>query len=185
MDIITLTPCLRRSVFVASLLAWLGLLLACGTSGPATNPKPSKKTAEQAEKKAKRVAEQSTPKTEAAKTWSYEFVETKKDPKTNGRDTMDLYSYSGPLVLSDLKAFCKERKQQSSAKAFYYVVIFDDKANATFPTTPFTSDFGGPNDEGALKHIRAVYTFNRVNGFSELRYYDENAWESPGKYEKI
>ena len=38
---------------------------------------------------------------------------------------------------------------------------------------------------GVIKHIRAVYPFNKLNGFSELRVYDTNAWDGPPKLIKI
>ena len=104
--------------------------------------------------------------------------------ETDGhRNVMDHFAYSGPFDVLSLKAFCKHQKQQNKAKVFYYVVIFDDPANATFPQTPFTAEYG--IEEKALKHIRAVYVYNRVNGFSELRYYESNAWESTPVIEKI
>lgn len=53
-------------------------------------------------------------------------------------------------------------------------MIFDSAENAKFPTSLFTAQFGA--DEDSLKHIRAIYEYNRVNGFSELNYYDSNMW---------
>jgi len=76
---------------------------------------------------------------------------------------------------SDLLEFCQSCRLQSNADMFYYAVIFDDSSNAGFPSDPFTAEFG--LEESKLRHIRAIYVYNRVNGFSELRYYDTNAWE--------
>ncbi len=96
---------------------------------------------------------------------------------------MDLYAYAGDLDLSNLIAFCQERKEESPAEAFYYIVIFDDSANAVFPTAPFTAEYG--SDEEASKHIRAIYVYNKKNGFSELRHYERNMWESVANTEKV
>ena len=116
------------------------------------------------------------------KKWPYQFVKSKTE-QTAHKNAMDLYAFSGALDPADLKAFCRERKQLSPAKVFYYVVIFDNPGNAKFPSSPFTAEYGIEQD--ALKHIRAIYVYNKLNGFSELRYYDRNAWESKAKYEEI
>lgn len=108
------------------------------------------------------------------------FVATKTE---GDRDVMDLYAVSGHFDLDKLKNFCRNRKESSTAKVFYYLVVFDDKANARFPTTPFTAEFG--IEEDALRHIRAIYVFNRLNGFSELRHYERNMWESTPRLEKL
>ena len=120
--------------------------------------------------------------TAAQKKWPYEFLRSKTE-QTAHKNVMHLYAFSGALDLAELKVFCRDRKQQSPAKTFYYVVIFDDAANAKFPTTPFTAEYG--IEEDAQRHIRAIYVYNKLNGFSELRYYDTNAWEGIATYEKI
>lgn len=96
---------------------------------------------------------------------------------------MDLYAFDGEFDAADLKAFCKERKDKSPARVFYYVVIFDKASNARFPSTPFTAEYG--DEEGALKHIRAIYCYNKLNGFSELRYHPLNVWEHIPMRERI
>ena len=115
-------------------------------------------------------------------TFPYQFVTTKTETQGN-RDVMDLYAFSDTFDVSNLKAFCKHQKQQSRAKVFYYVVIFDDPANATFPQSPFTAEYG--IEEKSLRHIRAIYAYNRVNGFSEMRYYKTNAWDGTAVSERL
>jgi hypothetical protein len=115
----------------------------------------------------------------ANKEWPYEFIGS----KTDGKNVMELYVYSEDFDAEKLKAFCQERKQQSPAKVFYYVVVFDKAASARFPSSPLTAEYG--IDEDALRHIRAMYVFNRLNGFSELRRYARNAWESVATRESI
>ena len=151
----------RQRIALAVLTsAWAGLILACGGAGTS-----SSKTEQTAEKK-----------------WPYQLVESKTE-QTEHRNVMDLYAFNGEFDPADLKAFCKERKDKSPAKVFYYVVIFDKAANAKFPNTPFTAEYG--DDEGILKHIRAIYCYNKLNGFSELRYHSQNVWEHVPTREKI
>lgn len=120
----------------------------------------------------------------STKNWPFQFINTKTE--RNGRhNVMDLYAFSGTFNLAELRAFCRERKSKSPANDFYYVVIFDLAANAIFPMSPFTAEFGLEEEEEQKRHIRAIYLYNRQNGFSELRYYRSNAWDSAGTYEKI
>jgi hypothetical protein len=119
---------------------------------------------------------------EAAKKVPYRFVRSKTEP-TGQRNVMDLYAFAGDFYPDELRAFCRERLRNSTAPAFYYAVIFDDLANARFPSTPFTAEFGV--EEDALRHIRAIYAYNRRNGFSEVRYHPKNLWEHAPTYEKI
>jgi hypothetical protein len=114
--------------------------------------------------------------------WPYEFVETKTEPDGH-KNVMDLYAFSGEINAEVLRKFCLQLKKKSNAKAFYYVVIFDDKKNAKFPSTPFTAEYG--MDEVALKHIRAIYCYNKLNGFSEVRYHSANVWDHVPKREKL
>lgn len=111
----------------------------------------------------------------------FKFLQTKAEQ--GGRDVMELYAYAGKFDPAALKAFCLDRKSKSTAKAFYYAVIFDSAANAKFPSSPFTAEYG--IEENTLKHIRAIYVYNRVNGFSELRYHDANIWDHSPTREKL
>jgi len=104
----------------------------------------------------------------------YKFVDTKTE--TSGQNNvMDLYSYSGELNVDELSDFCKVRKDRSTTKGFHFVVIFDDAANARFPSSPFTSKYGLEDD--TQKHIRAIYVYNRSNGLSELSFHEKNIFE--------
>ena len=187
----------QRIALAALTIAWAGLLLACGGTGTSSSKteQPAKPAAPAADRRpsaadptqSPAVAEKKepTPSPPAEKKWPYQFVESKTE-QTRHRDVMDLYAFDGEFDPADLKAFCKERKDKSPAKVFYYVVIFDKAANAKFPSTPFTAQYDG-DEEGALKqkHIRAIYCYNKLNGFSELSYHPQNVWEHIPTREKI
>lgn len=97
---------------------------------------------------------------------------------------MDLYVYTGSsLILDTLKTLCKDNKQKFTIGKFYYLVVFDSAENAVFPKDPFTSEYG--IEEIPQKHIRAIYTYNRVNGYSKLNYYNSNRWEGTAKSDDI
>jgi len=89
---------------------------------------------------------------------------------------MDLFAYSRDLNIDTLKAFCKSQRNKFETGTFYYVVIFDSKENAVFPNNPLTAEYG--IDEEPQKHIRAFYTYNKLNEYSKLDYYEKNKWES-------
>lgn len=144
---------------------------------PLAPPTEKKEPPPRAEKK-----EPIPPPPHAEKKWPYLFVETKTE-QSGHRNVMDIYAFDGDIDPTDLKAFCQERKEKSPAKVFYYVVIFDKASNAKFPSTPFTAGYG--DDEGAMKHIRAIYCYNKLNGFSEVRYHSQNIWEHIPTLEKI
>lgn len=105
---------------------------------------------------------------------AYQFLESKTE-STGYRNVMDLYSLSGPLGVEELKKLCRERKSDFRGKAFYYLVVFNDASKAGFPNNPFTGGFG--LDESKARHIVAIYEFNRMNGYSKLRYHPENTFE--------
>ena len=142
-------------------------LLACAGVGtpPGTAPQPESPAT------AKLVASATPP---GGKRWPYEFVATKTEDFGH-HNVMDLYAFSGEFDPAELKAFCRERKEKSTAKVFYYAVIFDTAANARFPGTPFTAEYG-ISEEKATRHIRALYGFNRVNGYSHLQWHPDNLW---------
>ena len=184
----------QRIVLAAFSIAWAGLLLACdGVPAPSSkieqaakptilvpNRKPSIDDPTPSPFAAGR--KEPSPPPSAKKKWPYQFVESKTE-QTEYRNVMDLYAFNGEFDLINLKAFCKERKDKSPSQVFYYVVIFDKAANAKFPSTPFTTEYS--DEEGALKHIRAIYSYNKLNGFSELSYHPQNLWEHIPMREKI
>jgi hypothetical protein len=89
---------------------------------------------------------------------------------------MDLYTYTGEFNIEKLKEICLVKKNMLSSGTFYYLVVFDSKETAVFPKTPYTAEYG--MEEEAMIHIKAIYAFNRKNGFSELSTYEKNMWES-------
>lgn len=114
------------------------------------------------------------PRFEVKKEWPYRFVASKRE-QTNFKNVMHLYAYDGPLDIEELKAFCRERKGKSPAEVFYFVVIFNSPENAKFPSTPFTARYD--TDDETRGHIRAIYEYNRANGFSELYIREQNRTE--------
>jgi len=113
----------------------------------------------------------------------YKLIDSKMEVAGNNVNKMDLFITIRDLSVDTLKIFCKEHKKNFSSGTFYYLVVFDEEENALFPSSPFTSEYG--LDEQAQKHIRAIYTFNRINGYSELNFYSKNKWESTAQSEKI
>ena len=111
----------------------------------------------------------------------YKFLRSKKE--RDNRDVMELFAFSGKFNQQALVEFCRSKKNNNKANGFYYAVIFDNAENAKFPTSPFTAQFGG--DDESMKHIRAIYEYNRVNGFSELTYYDSNMWSGKATRVKL
>jgi hypothetical protein len=69
----------------------------------------------------------------------------------------------------------KNGQSRVTSGNFYFLVVFDSKENAVFPETPYTAAYG--IEEDAMIHIRALYTFNQNNGYSQLSIYKENMWE--------
>lgn len=153
------------------------------TSTPSTNksdnsaPKTETKTTDTGDQA--KVSEEAAKKTVPAP--KYEFVKTKTE--TTDGNKMDLYTYSSSLNLDELKALCKENKPKFTSGKFYYLVVFDSTENAVFPKDPFTAEYG--MEEVPKKHIKAMYTYNRINGYSKLVYYDSNSWEGTAKTEEI
>ena len=118
----------------------------------------------------------STNNDEKAEKFPYQFVNSKTEIVGNNQNKMDLFVHSGDMNIDTLTAFCKSQKNKFKTGTFYYVVIFDSKENAVFPNNPLTAEYG--MDEEPQKHIRAFYTYNKLNGYSKLNYYEKNKWES-------
>lgn len=104
--------------------------------------------------------------------YPYQYIETKREESNE----MLLFAYNDSLHPATLQQFCKERKEGFKSGFFHFIVIFDKKENATFPKNPLTAMYG--MDKDALMHIRAIYTFNKLNGYSKLTMYEKNAYES-------
>lgn len=118
----------------------------------------------------------STNNNEKEQKFPYQFIDAKAETAGNNQNKMDLFAYSGDLNIDTLKAFCISQRNKFETGTFYYVVIFDTKDNAVFPNNPLTAEYG--MDEEPQKHIRAFYTYNKLNGYSKLDYYEKNKWES-------
>jgi len=121
-------------------------------------------------------------KTEVA---AFEFIKSKTEADEN-KNKMDLYTYNGEFNLDKLKTICKEKKEEfgnGNTGLFYYLVVFNNKDNAVFPQDPFTASYG--IEEVPQKHIKAMYEYNRKNGYSKLDYYDSNKWEGVAKTEDL
>jgi hypothetical protein len=111
------------------------------------------------------------------------FISFKEDPKTPG-DLMYLFwSPAEKMNQEQIVECCKVFRERFSGRRFSYLVVFDLPENAKYPSQPFTSLFGIEAEK--LRHIRAIYEHNKLNGYSELRLYDSNAWEGHAKQIRI
>jgi len=108
--------------------------------------------------------------------YPYDFIDAKSETSGSVENTMELYTVPNEINVDTLKMFCLEKKNSFTEGAFHYIVFFDTKENAIFPSNPFTAFYG--TDENAMKHIKAYYEYNRLNGYSELRVYEKNSFES-------
>ena len=116
--------------------------------------------------------------------YPYEYVNSKTESKGYNYNIMYLYAYSGELNVDTLKMFIMDHMtDKMSDHDWSHMVIFDSKENAQFPTSPFTAMYG--NEEEKEKHVRAYYTFNKNNGFSELTVYELNKTESVAQSYKV
>ena len=117
--------------------------------------------------------------TETKTKFPYEFLETKKEDTSDyNYNEMLLYTCGEKPDLENLKLFCIEKKGEFTDGIFHFIVFFDKKENAKFPNNPLTALF---MEDSELKHIKAVYTFNKLNGYSKLDFYEKNNLESPAK----
>ncbi len=115
----------------------------------------------------------------------YKFVNSKQEPAGSGKvNVQDNYVLTGKFDLEQLKALCSEKmKATDSPTLFYHLVVFNSESNVAFSKHPITALYG--DEDNKTRFIKAVYVFNRVNGFSELSYYDINMWENIATREKI
>lgn len=103
--------------------------------------------------------------------YPYNYLESKSEDQNE----MILYSCGNNPNLDTLVMFCTEKKRDFQSGKFHYVVFFDQDHNAKFPNNPLSSEH---NDDEHLKHIKALYTYNHLNGYSKLMTYEFNALES-------
>jgi hypothetical protein len=104
------------------------------------------------------------------------FVDSKVEKRGSNVNTMELYCILDKYDLDELQKLCLDKKESFKNGTFYFLVIFDKKENAAFPSTPFTAAYG--TDDELMKHIKALYTYNSVNGHSVLATYDKNMLQS-------
>jgi hypothetical protein len=116
--------------------------------------------------------------------YPFAYVDTKKEfiKNDNNYNEMLLYTCGDHPSIDSLRMFCTDKKKEFSDGIFHIVVFFDKKENAGFPNNPVT---GGYIEELPSKHIKAVYTYNIVSGYSKLDYYDKNSWESTANTSEI
>ncbi len=76
----------------------------------------------------------------------------------------------------ELEYLCRERSKSSLFTLWYYLIVFDSEENAVFPQTPFTALYS--DEEEPQRHIKAIYEYNKLNGYSVLSLYEKNKWES-------
>jgi hypothetical protein len=177
-------------IWAAVITAVCGTVAGCCIVPAVMTPKDvrERRAEERAQERAK--AKEEAAKFAAAKAagehpaarWPYHYVKSKSEPAGKLSNVMDLYAYAGALDVEDLRSFCLKRRADNSASAFYFVVIFDRPENAKFPDNPLAAGFA---DLNTLKHIRAIYTYNRVNGFSELRRGETDLAGEGVVYEKL
>ena len=103
--------------------------------------------------------------------------------KTERNNKMELYVPKGKINNDALKELCQKKKSEFSDGIFLYIVIFDNEKNAIFPKTPFTAEYG--MEEKALRHIKAFFTYNSDNNFTELKTYEKNRWQSVAVEESL
>ena len=112
----------------------------------------------------------------------FSFIKAKSENVRLGNNfhQMELYVINKDADFQEIKSFCQQKKSKflQDVSTFSYVVFFDNKANAEFPANPLGAGF---NDEASSRHIKAIYTFNRINGYSKLSFYEKNSWESLGQ----
>jgi len=96
---------------------------------------------------------------------------------------MELYTVENEINIDTLKMFCLEKKNDFTNGVFHYIIFFDQKENAVFPSNPFTALYG--TDENTMKHIKAYYEYNRMNGYSQLNVFEKNSFESPATTIKL
>lgn len=97
---------------------------------------------------------------------SLKFINMKID-KANNDDVMYLYYADGPIDRAKLEQRCAYLRSITQAPYFSCVVVFDRPENAAFPANPFSAGYGMNFD--ILDHILATYTYNKRNGYSDLR----------------
>lgn len=80
---------------------------------------------------------------------------------------MQLYSTDSPASLQEFRNLCVTfRKERASQEKLQFLVLFDDEKSAIFPKDLYSTKYG--DEIETAKHIKAFYTFNPLDSFSEL-----------------
>jgi hypothetical protein len=114
----------------------------------------------------------------------FSYVDTRKEDRKNDNsyNEMLLYTCGDKPSLDTLKLFCTEKKNEFKDGVFHIIIFFDKKQNATFPNNPVTALY---IEDKPMKHIKAIYTFNKANGYSQLDFYEKNSFESSASQNQI
>ena len=111
------------------------------------------------------------------------------DQKTEDGDRVEFATYENVNGYPDwnkLKAFCLAKKDTWDGR-FYALIVIDDKKYAIYPSGFASALYNVMDDKevAIMKHVKAVYSYNAVNGFSELTTYETNMFEGKSYNEKI
>lgn len=113
-----------------------------------------------------------------------QFIKAKAEKSGKFINIMGLHCEPDKINIEELKELCGGAAAVISDECmFYYLVVFDSEENAVFPETPFTAIYG--DEEEPQRHIKAIYEYNKHNGYSVLSLYEKNKWESPVEEIKI
>ncbi len=107
--------------------------------------------------------------------YPFVYIDRKKEDEVAGYNEMLLYECGAQPNPDTLRMFCADKKKEFSDGIFHIIVFFDKKQNAVFPNNPVTAFY---IDEKPMKHIKAAYTYNRLNGYSKLECYSKNSYQS-------
>lgn len=105
-----------------------------------------------------------------------EYINAKVEIMGNLENSMVLACMPDGINTEEIIKFCLTDIGKLK-NGIHFLVVFDSKENAVFPQTPFAALYG--DEEEPQKHIKAVYEYNKLNGYSVLSLYEKNKWESP------
>jgi hypothetical protein len=95
-----------------------------------------------------------------------------------------LYAISGEFDLNALRELCRSTKTSATA-SITYMPVFDSASNARYSKLMGGGGYAHPDDVAAKKHIKALYTYIKSSGHSELELFPTNSYESVPKRKTI
>jgi len=115
------------------------------------------------------------------KLFPYKYINTKRELRENddSYNEMILYACGMHPNIDTLRMFCKAKKDSITDGYFHIIIFYDSPKNARFSKYAVTAMFG--DEEKPLRHIKADYTYNVVNGYSKLTVYKVNMLVSKGQ----